>query len=94
VIGAAWMAESACKGIGPAPFFPVGTAAKFRTFAADHYAAARAICNACPVRDACLEFALGLEDQHIPNDGMWGGLDEGERRKITHRRREAVRRAS
>jgi WhiB family redox-sensing transcriptional regulator len=38
---------------------------------------ARAICRACPVQQACLEYALAVQEPH----GIWGGLNELERRR-------------
>lgn len=38
---------------------------------------AKAICDACPVKRQCLEFALETE-QHF---GTWGGADENELRR-------------
>lgn len=43
---------------------------------------AKAICGACPVREHCLNFALGTREPH----GVWGGLNEIERRHILIRR--------
>ena len=44
---------------------------------------AKAVCHRCPVMDACLRWAL---EQH-EDTGVWGGLDEEERRRIHRRRR-------
>ena len=38
---------------------------------------AKAICNACPVQMACLEYALQNNTA-----GIWGGLTERERRRL------------
>jgi len=43
---------------------------------------ARALCGACPVRDECLDYALTLQEPH----GIWGGLNELERRRLSSRR--------
>ena len=43
---------------------------------------ARALCRACPVRPACLEHALTVREPH----GIWGGLNELERRRELRRR--------
>jgi WhiB family redox-sensing transcriptional regulator len=42
---------------------------------------AKAVCALCPLQDRCLRWALanGIEF------GIWGGLDEAERRKIRGR---------
>lgn len=39
---------------------------------------AKTICRACPVRDACLQWAL----EHDERFGVWGGLSERERRRL------------
>src|SRR5436190_21744510 len=43
---------------------------------------ARALCRACPVRVTCLEYALAVGETH----GIWGGLNELERRRLARRR--------
>jgi hypothetical protein len=40
-------------------------------------ALARRLCRTCPVREPCLHYAL---DHHV--EGVWGGLDEAERRQL------------
>ena len=37
---------------------------------------ARALCRACPVQQECLEYSLSVQEPH----GIWGGLNESERR--------------
>lgn len=39
---------------------------------------ARALCHACPVQQACLEYSLAVQEPH----GIWGGLNELERRRV------------
>lgn len=52
-------------------------------------ARAKAICRSCPVRFECLEASL---DPTLPElYGIWGGLDESDRRRIMAGRREAGR---
>lgn len=46
-------------------------------------ASARRICNSCPVRDDCLEYALENRIDH----GMWGGVSERGRRRLLKQRR-------
>jgi WhiB family redox-sensing transcriptional regulator len=72
-----WMARGLCREIAPSTFFPsdgVGVEV------------ARKICADCPVRQACLEYALGNRIDH----GVWGGCSERERRRILKRRRVSV----
>jgi WhiB family transcriptional regulator, redox-sensing transcriptional regulator len=45
--------------------------------------AARRVCFACPVRNACLTYAL---DEDI-RDGLYGGLDPDEREPMRRARR-------
>ena len=69
-----WMQDGSCRHYPPAAFFPsdgVGVDA------------ARAICASCPVKPACLEYALQAKIDH----GVWGGCSERERRRILKRRR-------
>jgi WhiB family redox-sensing transcriptional regulator len=49
--------------------------------------AAQAYCAVCPVREACLDYALTNEIQH----GIWGGETEAARRKVLQQRRRAAR---
>jgi WhiB family redox-sensing transcriptional regulator len=43
---------------------------------------ARALCRACPVQQACLEHSLTVQETH----GIWGGLNELERRRLLRKR--------
>lgn len=43
---------------------------------------AKTRCLTCPVRDLCLQLALGNDERF----GIWGGLDAAERRHLTGRR--------
>lgn len=68
-----WMARGNCAGKSPDFFFPsdgVGVEA------------ARKVCETCPVKDICLEYALANRIDH----GVWGGTSERERRRIIKRR--------
>ena len=76
-----WRSLAACRDVDTAVFFPE---------AETELAAANAICATCPVRDACLDFALITRQ----DDGVWGGLDENERRRVRRRRQEAARKAA
>jgi WhiB family redox-sensing transcriptional regulator len=39
---------------------------------------AKAICVACIVREDCLSYALSIREPH----GIWGGMNENERRLL------------
>jgi WhiB family redox-sensing transcriptional regulator len=43
---------------------------------------AKAICVECAVRAECLDYALEIREPH----GIWGGLNETERRNLLERR--------
>lgn len=67
---APWMADAACaSGVDPDIFFP-SDAKKIEP--------AQAVCRSCPVAAECLEYAL----RHRVDDGVWGGLDNLERRRL------------
>lgn len=74
-----WRKDAACRKLDTAIFFADD---------AQNVAKAKAVCAACPVREACLDFALTTRQ----DDGVWGGLDENERRRARRRRQEAARR--
>jgi WhiB family redox-sensing transcriptional regulator len=72
-----WRADAACR-------------AEFATFffAPNHFerkpekdqreGAARALCRRCPVKQRCLDYALQVKE----TNGIWGGLNELERRRL------------
>lgn len=58
-----------CAEVDPELFFPPAGA---------NNAAAKKVCQRCPVREDCLNTALAHGDRH----GIWGGLSERQRRAI------------
>jgi WhiB family redox-sensing transcriptional regulator len=72
----AWQREGACRGLGLSEsqtiFFPSR---------GESVENARAICERCPVREECLDFAL----QHHCI-GVWGGTTERQRRMLRRTR--------
>jgi len=68
-----WHGRGLCAGEDPDVFFPSH---------GDPGAEARRICGICPVRDDCLEYSIEADE-----DGIWGGLDQGERRNLRRRQR-------
>ncbi|MEU1202084.1 WhiB family transcriptional regulator [Streptomyces sp. NPDC005813] len=78
-----WRESAACRSVDPDLFFPIGNTGP----AVLQIEEAKAVCRACPVREACLRWALDT-GQAI---GVWGGTSEAERRALA--RREARRRS-
>lgn len=71
-----WMTAAACNGADLNLFFPApGQSSK----------PAVAYCRRCPVRERCLDYALGYADRDLP--GIWGGLSENQRNKLRRTRR-------
>lgn len=83
-----WLHHARCRDVDPELFFPVGTTGP----AATQIDEAKAICDACDVREVCLEWAM-LTGQDA---GIWGGLSEEERRALrrARRRQEAAQMAA
>lgn len=69
-----WREQASCRDTDPDLFFPVGTTGP----AVEQIAAAKAVCQDCDARPACLEFALETNQE----SGIWGGTSEEERRKL------------
>jgi len=74
-----WRKHAACQGLDVEIFYP---ATEDEADAAE----AKAVCAECPVRQACLEFALA----HREREGVWGGATERERRRILRHRRKSA----
>jgi WhiB family redox-sensing transcriptional regulator len=73
-----WYADAACRDIDTTVFFPASDAKAEE---------AKAICAACPVREACLDFAIETRQP----EGVWGGLTPIERHRLIRRRQKALR---
>jgi WhiB family transcriptional regulator, redox-sensing transcriptional regulator len=73
-----WSDRAACLSAEPEQFFPVGGAAATRW----ETAAAKRVCDRCEVLAQCREYALVTRQPF----GVWGGLDEEERRALLARR--------
>ncbi len=78
-----WRMSAACRDTDPELFFPVGTAGP----ALVQLGQAKRICATCPVRLACLDWALA-SGQEV---GVWGGMSEDERRILWRLRKGTVR---
>lgn len=76
-----WQLEAACRGVDATLFFAPNYFER-REEKDGREAKAKVICARCPVRDPCLEYALRTRDPH----GIWGGLNELERRRLLRAR--------
>jgi len=76
-----WRAEAACQGSTAAAFYPPNTT-ETRDQRLRRESAARELCGRCTVREACLEYALYVQEPY----GIWGGMNELERRRLLRRR--------
>jgi WhiB family redox-sensing transcriptional regulator len=72
-----WQLRAACRGDDSTFFFAPSHFEK-RAEKNAREAVAKSICARCPVRAPCLEVALRIGEAH----GVWGGLNEMERRAI------------
>jgi WhiB family transcriptional regulator, redox-sensing transcriptional regulator len=80
-----WRAASACLNADPDLFFPIAVG----TAVSKQVTRALRICDGCPVRQQCLDFAM----QSGEKDGIWGGTtpEERIRARRTRNRRPALR---
>lgn len=69
-----WRTKAACLGLEAQIFYPETE---------EEAEPARAVCEGCDVRAACLEYALARREK----DGVWGGCTERDRRRIIRQRR-------
>lgn len=69
-----WRQLGECRGLDPGIFYPETD---------DEAEVAKAVCQSCNVRVACLEHALASREKQ----GVWGGATERERRRIVRQRR-------
>lgn len=69
-----WRKLGACRGLDAVVFYPDED---------DEAEEAKAVCEGCSVRVACLEHALMSREKV----GVWGGATERERRRIIRQRR-------
>lgn len=72
-----WRQRAACRGVDPSIFYPASD---------DDCEEAKTICASCTVRQPCLEYSLAARER----EGVWGGLNERERRRIVRQRRKSA----
>jgi WhiB family redox-sensing transcriptional regulator len=69
-----WRDQAACKDTDLDLFFPAGRTGP----AVREIRAAKAVCQECPVRGPCLQFAFETNQE----SGIWGGKDQEERHRL------------
>ena len=75
-----WQQTAACRGDHASSFYPPSHFER-KDLRLSRERLAKSICAVCPVKQACLSFALRTAEPH----GIWGGLNEIERRELSHR---------
>ncbi|GAA2478357.1 MULTISPECIES: WhiB family transcriptional regulator [Actinomycetes] len=78
-----WREHAECRYEDPDLFFPIGSTGPAQVQAER----AKTVCERCPVRQECLDWALDT-GQGI---GIWGGTTELERRRLRRRTRSRPR---
>ena len=73
-----WWRSAACRSADPDLFFPVSASGR----SLEQVERAKAVCRRCIVRRQCLQYAVNTEEPH----GIWGGMTEDERRRVTRYR--------
>ena len=76
-----WRQHAACNGADLSLFFPAG---EEKTLTAP----ALKVCAGCPVKQACLDYAIETNQ----TDGVWGGMTGPDRRRLRRRIRDRDRR--
>jgi WhiB family redox-sensing transcriptional regulator len=76
-----WQFDAACRGEDSSLFFAPSYFER-KEEKDRREARAKAICERCPVRPMCLDYALRVRESH----GIWGGLNELERRQLLRQR--------
>jgi WhiB family redox-sensing transcriptional regulator len=72
-----WWDLGACRGLDASVFYPDDDEG------AD---VAKAVCNDCCVKEACLDHALSVREKA----GVWGGATERDRRRMIRQRRRTL----
>ena len=72
-----WQIKAACRGPQAAVFFPPPQFER-KDEKQEREARAKQICETCSVREPCLDYAISIREPH----GIWGGLNEVERKQL------------
>jgi WhiB family redox-sensing transcriptional regulator len=81
-----WQYRAACRGEDAEMFFAPNYFER-KEEKEQREVQAKTICARCPVRDECLEYALRNREPH----GIWGGLNESERKSLIRSRERGMR---
>jgi WhiB family redox-sensing transcriptional regulator len=73
-----WSSNAACRGSEGSLFYSTDSAERKEVRLEREHMAKR-ICSGCAVRDECLHAALDRHETY----GIWGGLNEFERRSLS-----------
>jgi WhiB family redox-sensing transcriptional regulator len=76
-----WQVRAACRGPQAAVFFPPPQFER-KEEKLQRERRAKEICESCAVQRACLDYALRIREPH----GIWGGLNEVERKHLLAQR--------
>lgn len=83
-----WLARAACAGMDTRAFFSSGNHARAQVFAA------KRVCQSCPVKQDCANYAIDTGERF----GVWGGMSQQElrkkRRRFTSRAKTSTRAAA
>lgn len=71
-----WQTDALCRQVDADAFFPEKGGSSV---------AMKRICNVCPVKQDCLEYALDNDERY----GIWGGTSERERARMKREQRQA-----
>lgn len=72
-----WQTKAACRGPQSSIFFPPSNFER-KDDRVEREERAKAICAGCSVRRPCLDYAIRIREPH----GIWGGLNEIERKSL------------
>jgi WhiB family redox-sensing transcriptional regulator len=84
-----WRGQAACRRDTATAFFPPPHF-EMKPEKDERENQARALCRACPVQRDCLEYSLEVREPH----GIWGGLNELERRRMLRQRGSVAQRTA
>lgn len=72
-----WQTKASCRGPHAEVFFPPAQFER-KDEKEEREVRAKAICAVCPVRRPCLDYSIQIREPH----GIWGGLNEVERKSL------------